>query len=127
LIIIASHNLRTIKKNQYRIGVYRGLGCPSNVFSLACMFNTFVLVITTFVTSLLATLFTSKLTNNILVMNFENFVNSKIISNFTFIKFSMSNLAIYLLIVLIVGGISMFAPILKLRKLKPNTILNKAE
>lgn len=127
LIIVISHNLRTIRKNQYRIGVYRGLGCPSKVFSWACLFNTITLVASTFITSFVFVLISSKFINNILVKNFEDFTNSKVVSNFTFVDFTLGNLSLYMLLVLVVGGVSMFAPILKLRNLKPNLILNKAE
>ena len=127
LVMIISHNLRTIKKNQYRIGVYKGLGCPSSVFSWACVFNTIILVVLTSITSIIFVAISSNLINTILVENFQQHIKSKVVAGFTFVGFSMPNLLIYMLLVVIVGGVSMFAPILKLRKLKPNLIINKAE
>lgn len=126
-IMIVSHNLRTIKKNQYRIGVYKGIGCPSSVFSWACIFNTITLVVSTFITSILFVFVSSSLINSILVKKFEEFIKSKVIADFTFVGFSATNLILYMTLVLVVGGISILVPILKLRKLKPNLIINKAE
>lgn len=37
LIIVSSHNLRTIKKNQYKIGVYKGLVVLLR-YSIWCVF-----------------------------------------------------------------------------------------
>lgn len=127
LMMIISHNLRTIKKNQYRIGVYKGLGCPSKVFALSCLYNTLTLVLTTFVTSIVFVAISSKFINNILVQKFQEYINSKVVAEFTFVGFSITNLCLYILVILLVGGVSLFAPFLKLRKLKPNLIINKAE
>lgn len=127
LIMIVSHNLRTIKKNQYRIGVYRGLGCSSGVFSLSCLFNTIILVFSTFVSSLLFVKFASVYVNDILIENFTKFMNSDVVSSFTFVSFNFNNLLLYMFIILVVGGLSLLAPIIRLRKMKPNLILNKAE
>ena len=126
-LMIVSHNLRTIKKNQYRIGVFKGLGCPGRVFSWACLYNTAILVLSTFATSIVFVAISGKLLNNVLANNFHKFVGSKVMLDFTFVKFSFSNMLLYMLLVLIVGAVSIFAPILKLRKLKPNLIINKAE
>lgn len=127
LIIIISHNLRTVRKNQYRIGVYKSMGCPSRVFTLACFISTTFLVLLTSITSILFVLITNKLLNNILVVNFGKFVNQKVIRDFVFVDFSLVNIGIYILATLIISIASMLAPILYLRKLKPNLILNKAE
>ena len=126
-VMIISHNLRTIKKNQYRIGVYKGLGCPSSVFGWACLFNTIFLVVLTFITSVVFVAISSNLINSILIENFQEYIKSKVVADFVFVGFSVPNLLIYMLLVLVVGGVSMFAPILKLRKLKPNLIINKAD
>lgn len=127
LIIIVSHNLRTIKKNQYRIGVYKGLGCSSSVFDLACIYNSIVLVLLTFITSLFFVNVSCDFVNEVLVENFSKFVNSDIISNFTFVDFELNNLLLYMTIIFLVGALSIFIPIVKLRKMKPNIILNRSE
>lgn len=127
LIILVSHNLRTVKKNQYRIGVYKGLGCSSKVFYLACVYNAVILVVITFVLSLLFVGFSSGFINNILVDNFSEFANSDIVNSFTFVKFDLSIILLYMLTILIVGGISLLAPIFKLKKMRPNAILNRSE
>lgn len=127
LIVIVSHNIRTVKKNQYRIGVYKSMGCPSKVFVLSCFVDTAILVATTFVSSMLCVLILNKYVNQILVTSFSKLIDANIIANFTFVGFSITNLLIYVLVVLVVSIISLLAPILYLRKLKPNLILNKAE
>jgi ABC-type antimicrobial peptide transport system permease subunit len=127
LIIIVSHNLRTIKKNQYRIGVYKSLGCSSNVFYFSCVYNSIILVIVTFIFSLFFVGVSSDLFNDVLVNNFSTFIDSDIVKMFTFIEFDLNNILMYMLIVLVIGGISMVAPIIKLKKMKPNVILNKAD
>lgn len=127
LIIIVSHNLHTVKKNQYRIGVYKGLGCSSNVFYLSCVLNSVILVVSTFILSLFFVGFSSNMFNDILIENFSKFVDSDIVKMFTFVSFDLANIMTYMLIILVISGISMIAPIIKLRKMKPNVILNKSE
>ena len=127
LIMIVSHNIRTVKKNQYRIGVYKSMGCPSKVFVLSCFVDTALLVATTLISSTLCVLILNKYVNQILISSFSKFVSSNVISNFVFVSFSLPNLLIYVAVILVVSIISLLAPILYLRKLKPNLILNKAE
>ena len=127
LIIIISHNIRTVKKNQYRIGVYKSMGCPSKVFVLSCFVDTAILVATTFISSVLCVLILNKYVNQILIASFSKLIDANIIANFTFVGFSITNLLIYVLVVLVVSIVSLLAPVLYLRKLKPNLILNKAE
>ena len=127
LIIIISHNIRTVKKNQYRIGVYKSMGCPSKVFVLSCFVDTAILVATTFISSMLCVLILNKYVNQILIASFSKLIDANIIANFTFVSFSITNLLIYVLVVLVVSIVSLLAPVLYLRKLKPNLILNRAE
>ena len=127
LIVIVSHNLRTIKKNQYRIGVYRSLGCSSKVFIVSCIFNTLILVGLAFVTSLFFTSFSSSYVNEVLIENFSKFVKLTIITDFTFVEFDLFNLIFYMFVILLVSCVSMISPIIKLKRLKPNLILNKSE
>ena len=127
LIMIVSHNIRTVKKNQYRIGVYKSMGCPSKVFVLSCFVDTALLVATTLISSTVCVLLLNKYVNQILISSFSKFVSSNVISNFVFVSFSLPNLLIYVAVILVVSIISLLAPILYLRKLKPNLILNKAE
>ena len=127
LIMIVSHNIRTVKKNQYRIGVYKSMGCPSKVFVLSCFVDTALLVATTLISSTVCVLLLNQYVNQILISSFSKFVSSNVISNFVFVSFSLPNLLIYVAVILVVSIISLLAPILYLRKLKPNLILNKAE
>lgn len=127
LMILLSYNLRVIKKNQYRIGVYKGLGCPFSVFSYSCIINTIILVITTFISSICFVNVASDYVNDILIENFAKFMHTDLVNSFTFVSFDMKNLLLYILVILFVSIISTIIPIIKLKNMKPNLILNKSE
>jgi len=126
-LTIMSYNLRLVKKNQYRIGVYRGLGYSTSTISFASFVNLIYLMIGLTILSVVACKYTDYLVNKIIVDSFALYLDSDIIKNYQLIDFSMNSLFVYLGVIFAVSFISMISPILYIRNLKPNIILNKVD
>ena len=127
LIVISSHNLRIMRKNNYRIGVYRGLGYSNKNIVLAALINLLILTVALGLFSLVLTLVFDKLVNLILVTTFYERIKNSFILEFTLIKFSSSSFALFNGIIFAISFISMIAPAIYIRFLKPNKILHKAD
>ena len=127
LVLISYHNLRTVKKNQYRIGVYRGLGYSNKNIVLASVINLLILTLALGLFSFISTLIFDKLVNLIMVTTFYERMKSSFILEFTLIKFSPSSFALFNSIIFAISFISIIAPVIYIRYLKPNKILHKAD
>ena len=126
-IVIVSHNLRIIRKNQYKLGVYKSLGYSSLALSESTLLNSLFMVILIMGFSLLFTFFLSSAINNLLAVAFVNFLGSEVYSSLTLVSFSVPIVSIYISIVTALAILSTFIPVISIRKIKPNIIINKAE
>lgn len=125
LLVITSYNLRVVKKSQYRIGVYRGLGYSNKTIVLASLINLAILTFSLLLATFVFTLVFDKLMNLLLVTSFYDRMKVSSVLNYVLIKFSLPALLFYNGLLFVISGISIVAPLLYIRKLKPNKILNR--
>ena len=126
-IVIVSHNLRIIKKNQYKLGVYKSLGYSSVALSESTLVTSLFMVILVMGLSIAFAYFLSSAINNLLAIAFVQFLGSEVYSGLTLVSFSMPIISIYIGIVAALAILSTFVPVISIRKIKPNIIINKAE
>ena len=126
-IVMVSHNLRIIRKNQYRIGVYKSLGYSSAALSESTLINTLYMMIFVFIISLGFTYFLSFGVNNLLGVAFVKFLGSEVYMGLTLVSFSMPVLTIYVALAAVLSFLTTFIPMIAIRKIKPNLIINRAE
>ena len=126
-LVIVSHNLRTIRKNQYKLGVYKSLGYSSLALSESTLLTSLFMIVLIFGLSIAFTYFLSSVMNSLLAVAFVEFLGSEVYSGLTLISFSMPILSIYIGIVAGLAILSTFIPVISIRKIKPNIIINKAE
>lgn len=127
IMVVVSHNLRIIKKNQYRLGVYKSLGYSAAALGDSTILNSLIMVGTLLVLSTAFMVGLSNVMNILLTNSFVAFLKSDIFLSLKLVAFSFPTLAIYL------GGttclilLSTFLPVIAIRKIKPNIIINKAD
>ena len=127
VMVVVSHNLRIIKKNQYRLGVYKSLGYSAAALADSTILNSLIMVGTLLVLSTAFMVGLSNVMNILLTNSFVAFLKSDIFLSLKLVAFSFPTLAIYL------GGttclilLSTFLPVIAIRKIKPNIIINKAD
>lgn len=126
-LVIISHSLRIIKKNQYRLGVYKSLGYSTAALANSTIINSMFLVLSLVVFSTLFMLGLSNVMNMLLTSSFSTFIGNDIYLSLTLVEFSFPTLAIYLGAVLVLALASTFIPVISIRKIKPNIIINKAD
>jgi len=125
-MILVSHNVRLIKKNQYLIGVYKSLGYPSSTFIVASFINAIYLNIIVYLSSTLLSFITNKVVNKILTVNFAEMMSFPLIKKMELVGFSFPVISVYIAVMFGITLITLVAPILRIKKLKPNAILHKA-
>lgn len=125
-VIIISHYLRIIKKNQYHIGVYRSLGYTISTISIGLVLNGVLLSLLISATSILFVYFSSYFINSLVVDSFIKFLHLSILNDLVLVNFSMPILSIYLSAIALVGIFAVVIPIVSIRKIKPNKIIRNA-
>lgn len=126
-IVVVFHNLRVIKTNKYRIGVYKSLGYTNSKIAAGVILNGIYLFIGIFAVSLVSTYFLSGVVNVLLGKSFSQFMGSEIFSQLSLIYFNVWQLLIYMGVILGVTVISLLLPIERIRNTKPNEIIVKAD
>lgn len=126
-MVVVSHNLRIIKKNQYRLGVYKSLGYSAAALGDSTLLNSLIMCVVVAGLSMLFMLGLSSVMNSLLVSSFIRFLGSDIFASLILVEFSFPILMIYVGGVTVLTLLSTFIPVISIRKIKPNIIINKAE
>ena len=126
-MVVVSHNLRIIKKNQYRLGVYKSLGYSAAALGDSTLLNSLIMCVVVAGLSMLFMFGLSSIMNSLLVSSFIRFLGSDIFASLTLVEFSFPILMIYVGGVTVLTLLSTFIPVISIRKIKPNIIINKAE
>ncbi len=123
VLLLMNFGMGNVKNRIYEIGVLRALGGKNSnigkLFVVQMLFVSLIICVLTSVSMFFATAFS----NQLLANNFLTYLNNPILQNIKIINFSPIIMFIDLLLVLIITIISSFAPVRKLRKIKPTNIL----
>ena len=127
MLIIVMHSLKTIKKEQFRFGVYKSLGYSNEYLTLSILVSNLFMIATIFVFSTLFTLGMSFLVNRLLQAGFHYYTGNTIYFYITLLSFRFDFNMYFNLAALGLTLLSSFIPLLKIRKIKPNKIIKNAE
>ena len=121
------HNLRTIKKEQYRFGVYKSLGYSSLYLTIVILVTNVLMLLAIFALSSVFSYGTSFLANYLLQAGFAKYHSNRIFFKITLLSFNFKYTALYNLLTLGIMFVSSFVPLLVIRKIKPSKIIRNAE
>ena len=126
-LVIVLHNVRVIKKEQYRLGVYKSLGYSNLYLTVVMLVSNVVMLIGTFAFSLAFSFGTSFLVNKLLQFGFATYASNRIYYKITLLVFKLAHTALFNLITMGIIFVSSFVPLLVIRKIKPSKIIRNAE
>ena len=126
-LIIILHNLKTIKKEQYRLGVYKSLGYTNPYLTIAILMSNLIMIGAIFIFSIGFTYGMSFLVNYLLQAGFYHYTNNTIYFYITLLMFRFDYSVYFNLIALGLTIVSSFIPLLAIRRIKPNKIIKNAE
>ena len=126
-LIIVLHNLKVIKKEQYRIGVYKSLGYSNRLLTISMVINNMFIILLIFSFSTLFAFGTSFLANYLLQLGFATYMNNTVYFELTLLAFKIEYALIFNIATLVFTLSSSFIPLLAIRKIKPNKIIRNAE
>lgn len=126
-LVIILHNVRIIKKEQYRMGVYKSLGYSNVYLTLVILVTNIVMLLGIFVISTAFSFGASVLANRLLQYGFYKFTSNRIYYEITLLVFSFKFAAIFNVVTLGLMLVSSFVPLLVIRKIKPSKIIRNAE
>ena len=126
-VVIIMHNLRTIKKEQYRFGVYKSLGYSSLYLTIVILVTNVLMLLAIFALSSVFSYGTSFLANYLLQAGFAKYHSNRIFFKITLLSFNFKYTALYNLLTLGIMFVSSFVPLLVIRKIKPSKIIRNAE
>ena len=127
LISIIMHNIRLIRKEQYRLGVYKSLGYSNLYLTVTILVTNLVMWLAIFGISLLFSFGTSFLFNYFLQLGFAKYTSNAIFYKITMLVFRFDYTVQFILVALGEMFISSFVPLLAIRNIKPNKIIRNAE
>ena len=127
MLIIVMHSLKTIKKEQYRFGVYKSLGYSNEYLTLSLLVSSLFMIVTIFIFSTIFTFGMSFLVNRLLQAGFHYYTGNTIYFYITLLAFRFDFNMYFNLAALGLTLLSSFIPLLKIRKIKPNKIIKNAE
>lgn len=127
VLIVVMHNRRIIKREQYRLGVYKSLGYNNLYLTMAIIL---INVLTSFVIFGISLLFSwgiGEIANYLIQYGFYRWSQNVIYYSIRMLTFSVLYVGLASLLVLGIMLISSFIPLLAIRKIKPSKIIRNAE
>lgn len=126
-MVIVLHNLKVIKKEQYRIGVYKSLGYSNGLLTISVIINNIFIVLSIFILSWLFSYSMSFIANHYLQYGFAKYSNNTTYFDITLLTFKFKYTLYLNISIFVFTLLSSFIPLLAIRKIKPNRIINNAE
>ena len=126
-LVIVMHNVRIIKKEQYRLGVLKSLGYSNLYLTIVVLVSNVVMLLGIFGLSVGFSFGTSFLVNKLLQFGFAKYSSNRIYYKITMLVFRFDYTALFNLVTLGIMFISSFVPLLIIRKIKPSKIIRNAE
>ena len=127
ILIVVTHNRRILKKEQYRIGVYKSLGYNNLYLTLAFIFINILTSIVIFGIAVLFSWGIGEIANYLIQMGFYLWSKNLIYYKIRMIASSILHVGLFSLLVFGIMLISSFIPLLVIRKIKPSKIIRNAE
>ena len=127
VLIVVMHSIKTMKNEQYRIGVYKSLGYSNFYLTLAIVLANVIMmaVITAF--SIGISLAVSKIANYLIQNGFYYYTKYLIYYDLTIVTFRLDIVLIQCAITFGLLLLAMFIPFIKIKRTKVNNIIKEAE
>lgn len=123
IVVLINYGIRSVKKNNYEIGVIKAIG-GRNIDIYKCfMVQTIVMSLLVMIISFIGTYLMTILANDMLASGFSTALNNKSLENIELLTYKPSIIIIDLLIVLITTVISIVTPLVTLSRIKPINII----
>ena len=125
--VIVLHTVRVIKKEQYRLGVYKSLGYSNLYLTVVIIVTNLVMMLAIFALSTAFSYGASILANYFLQYGFYKYSSNRIYFQITLLIFHFKYSVVFNAITLGLMLVSSFVPLLVIRKIKPSKIIRNAE
>ena len=126
-LIIIMHNLRVVRNETYRFGVLKSLGYSNLYLAITVTFMNILSVVLIFGLSTVFSWGLGVLANRLIQFGFAKFMNNIIYYSITMLTYDIKYTLIYSLVVLGIMMVTLFVPLLAIRKIKPSKIIRNAE
>ena len=126
-VIVVFSGVKVIKKEEYRIGVYKSLGYGNKQISLSFVWYMILVVVSIFIVSTLMSLALSFIANAIMKNAFAFYMKTAIYNYIDLIKFRFVHVLYFNAFVFAFTSMSIFITIISIRKIKPNNIIRRAD
>ena len=126
-IVIILHNVRIIRKEQYRLGVYKSLGYSNLYLTIVILLTNLIMMVAIFAISSAFSYGASLLANYCLQYGFFKYSSNRVYFLITLLIFEFKFVAIFNAITLGLMLVSSFVPLLIIRRIKPSKIIRNAE
>ena len=127
VLIVVMHSFKTMKKEQYRIGVYKSLGYSNFYLTLAIVLANIIMMLAITVLSIGVSLAVSSIANYLIQNGFYYYTKYLIYYDLTIVTFRLDIVLIQCAITFGLLLLAMFIPFIKIKRTKVNNIIKEAE
>ena len=127
VLIVVMHSLKTMKKEQYRMGVYKSLGYSNIYLTLSMLLANVIMMAIITVFAVGVSLGISGLANYLIQNGFYFYTKHLIYYDLTIVSFRIDLVLIQCAITFGLLLLATFIPFIKIKKTKVNNIIKEAE
>ncbi len=130
LLVLVSYHAGNLKSRRYDIGVLRSLGCKARDVGKIFFLQSLLIGIVTSLLFVSGTVMLTDLVNEILVESFKTYIDSpaiQFLNQISILEISGAMLLVDIAFLMIISALSSVAPLLRIRKIKPISIVKSRE
>ena len=127
VLVVVLHSFKTMKKEQYRIGVYKSLGYSNTYLTLSILLANIIMMAVITALSVGVSFAISGIANNLMQKGFYYYTKNLIYYDLTLVSFNLGLVLIQCAITLGLFLLATFIPFIKIKRTKVNNIIKEAE
>ena len=127
VFILVSFSMRMIQDKLHDIGILKALGTQNKTIGTIFGLQIFLIAILTIIMSTIGYYYFVGIANDVLVASLKEFATTRVVLEFNFLVFKHSIVYMDIILILTLSILSLFIPMLKIRKIKPVKIIKIKE
>ena len=127
VFILVSFSMRMIQDKLHDIGILKALGTQNKTIVIIFGLQIFLIAILTIIMSTIGYYYFVGIANDVLVASLKEFATTRVVLEFNFLVFKHSIVYMDIILILTLSILSLFIPMLKIRKIKPVKIIKTKE
>ena len=127
VFILVSFSMRMIQDKLHDIGILKALGTQNKTIVIIFGLQIFLIAILTIIMSTIGYYYFVGIANDVLVASLKEFATTRVVLEFNFLVFKHSIVYMDIILIMTLSILSLFIPMLKIRKIKPVKIIKTKE